>query len=214
MWTGRNVVAVDVDRRDDSTVAAQHGLVGESASTAGREGQRADRAVVRWPDQVVSGEDGRLWWQGRRSWFLFIDVVKIVVVPHHDVQLTKTWLHVETRQRILDVFVVVDDRVDAVQGLAEVLILLLLLLAGDGEMLPTQCIDEEGMFLEVVMVVMILVIVRIRLVRPASTAAAATPSSSSSTPLVFILRIIQLFIVVIIEIVFPVVWLPLTRRET
>lgn len=95
-------------------------------------------------NQVVGREQGRLRRQRGSA------LAGAARVPHGHVQL------LEARQR-LDVLVVVHDRVDAVQGLTH---LVVLLLAGRrGEVLPRESIDEQRVLLEVVVPILLLVVV-------------------------------------------------------
>lgn len=119
---------------------------GRRPRTGRRESQvRAQRrGVAGRAHQVVGREQGRLRRQRGRA------LAGAARVPHGHVQL------LEARQR-LDVLVVVHDRVDAVQGLPH---LVVLLLAGRRrEVLPRESIDEQRVLLEVVVPILLLVVV-------------------------------------------------------
>lgn len=79
--------------------------------------------------------------------------VGVVVVDPHQVQVAHgAGPDVVAGKRLLDVLVIVNERMDVVQRLPQRQVLVLVvqfLLAGVGEALPAQRVDEERMFLEV-----------------------------------------------------------------
>lgn len=151
-------------------------------------------------DQVVGRQDGGLRGQWRGSLATAVLLLLLTAADGH-VQL------LEARQR-LDVLVVVDDRVDAVEWLPD---LVVLLLRGRGEVLPREGIDEQRVLLEVAAALLLRVVAAVDVVDMVGVVEVDVVLGRRLVAvLVVVLGVVDLLVGVTVDVVG---WLPLARGE-